>query len=78
MKKTEDDGNESEAHTREADLPNVISNTNDVSSTSAEGMLGKVKVEVCPEIGDKKDRELGCALEFLKAGTAQKFIASLK
>jgi carboxyl-terminal processing protease len=63
---------------READLPHVL-NADEFTKNmhDKEGVLGHASVEACPEIGDKKDKELGCALEFLKAGTAKKFLASL-
>jgi len=64
---------------READLPNVLNAKKFIEDDlhSKEGVLGNTSVESCPEIGEKKDKELGCALEFLKAGTAKKFLAGL-
>ena len=35
----------------------------------------EIAEEKCPEIGERKDRLLGCALEVLKAGSAEKFLA---
>ncbi|SCA58003.1 C-terminal processing peptidase S41A [Candidatus Terasakiella magnetica] len=64
---------------READLPNVInakSYSND-NRHSKDGSLGNTSIKGCPEVGVKKDKELGCALEFLKAGTAKKFLAGI-
>lgn len=64
---------------READLPNVLNARKYTEDTlhNKEGVLGNTSVTGCPEVGEKKDRELGCALEFLKAGTAKKFLAGL-
>ena len=60
---------------REKDLPGAI---------PAVGKLGKgiqarpsVPEEACPAIGKKKDRQLGCALAFLHAGSAKKFLAQV-
>lgn len=63
---------------READLPNVLEAKKYAENThDKEGILGNTSIEACPEIGEKKDKELGCALEFLKAGSAKKFLAGL-
>ena len=64
---------------READLPNVIKakKYTEDNSHNKDGILGNASVDSCPEIGVKKDKELGCALEFLKAGTAKKFLAGI-
>ncbi len=62
---------------READLPYVLNADQFAKNTyDKEGILGHTSIDTCPEIGEKKDKELGCALEFLKAGTAKKFLAS--
>ncbi|WP_135078772.1 S41 family peptidase [Terasakiella sp. SH-1] len=65
---------------READLPNVIhaKSFNKGKVQNKDGVLGNTSIEACPEVSDKKDKELGCALEFLKAGTAKKFLAGLQ
>ncbi len=31
----------------------------------------------CPAVGEKKDRALGCALALLRAGSQEKFLASV-
>lgn len=64
---------------KEADLPNVLKaeSLSGQNLHAKEGVLGQASVSACPEVGEKKDRELGCALQFLKSGSAQKFIASL-
>jgi len=64
---------------REEDLPNVINakKYTEDNSHNKDGVLGNASVDSCPEIGVKKDKELGCALEFLKAGTAKKFLAGI-
>ena len=38
---------------------------------------GAVDVNACPAIGDAGDRELGCAINLLRAGSADGFLASL-
>ena len=58
---------------READLPGAL---------SAVGIDGKhphpaLSEENCVPVGAKKDRTLGCALALLKAGSAEKFLASI-
>ncbi|MDV7339365.1 S41 family peptidase [Terasakiella sp. A23] len=83
-KEGEEDGKANNAEhnfnaSREADLPNVLSarilakdNLHD-----KEGVLGNTSIDACPEIGIRKDKELGCAIEFLKAGSAKKFLAGV-
>jgi len=56
---------------KEADLPGAISARNDADRSGQ----SNVSIKNCPEIGERKDRELGCALDFLKAGSKQKFLA---
>ena len=67
------------AASREADLPNVINAKKYTEDKlhSKEGILGNTSIEGCPELGIKKDKELGCAIEFLKAGSAKKFLAGV-
>lgn len=55
--------------TREADLPGAIP-AQEMSSEKAHPSVAEAE---CPEIGDAKDRALGCALEFLRAGGEQAF-----
>lgn len=64
---------------READLPNVLSARILAQDKlhNKDGVLGATSIESCPEIGPREDRELGCALEFLKAGSAKKFLAAV-
>jgi len=57
-------------HRTEADLPGAISAKNGSDSSGQ----AKVHIKTCQEVGERKDRELGCALEFLKAGSKQKFL----
>jgi carboxyl-terminal processing protease len=59
---------------READLPGHLE-TADVEDLRSRMML---KEKECPEIGDAKDRPLGCALEYLRAGSTEKFLALVK
>jgi carboxyl-terminal processing protease len=64
---------------READLPNVLNAKTYFKDEvhNQDGVLGNTSVDSCPEVGEKKDKELGCALEFLRAGSAKKFLAGL-
>ncbi len=59
---------------RESDLPGAL------PAVSADDKAAKVKVleKNCPVAGEKEkeDRQLGCALAFLNAGSAAKFLAS--
>jgi hypothetical protein len=36
-----------------------------------------VPEDACPEVGEKKDRGLGCALALLHAGSAKNFLAMM-
>lgn len=61
-----------EAH--EADLPGALPAQGLVSQASAQA---NVDAKACPEVGKMKDRELGCAVAYLKAGSADQFVASI-
>ncbi len=56
---------------KEADLPGAISAKNDANNKDQ----SRVHITTCREVGERKDRELGCALDFLIAGSKQKFLA---
>ncbi len=56
---------------KEADLPGAIP----AAPASAEAPHPRISVSRCEEVGERKDRELGCALAFLHAGSTSKFIA---
>jgi len=74
------DGAKEEFHAkREADLPNVLNAQTYFKDEvhNQDGVLGNTSVDSCPEVGEKKDKELGCALAFLRAGSAKKFLAGL-
>jgi carboxyl-terminal processing protease len=58
---------------READLPGALAGDH----TVGKGTQASIKETACPEIGDKKDRGLGCALALLSAGSTAHFLASL-
>ncbi|MFO1154125.1 MAG: S41 family peptidase [Rhodospirillales bacterium] len=63
---------EEESH--EADLPHALP----PQSQNRHISRATVEVSKCPEIGDAKDRELGCALSFLRAGgSTDRFLAAL-
>ena len=38
----------------------------------------QVSEDACTEVGEKKDRQLGCALAFLHAGSAKNFLAMVR
>jgi carboxyl-terminal processing protease len=58
----------------EADLPHALP----AQSQNRHVSRATVEVANCPEIGDAKDRELGCALSFLHAGgSTDRFLAQL-
>ena len=42
------------------------------------GAHPEVPEAACPEIGEKKDRQLGCALTYLQAGSAKNFLAMMQ
>lgn len=64
---------EEELETRkESDNPGAITARDNVDVSGQ----SRVHITACPEIGEQKDRELGCALDFLKAGSKQKFLAA--
>lgn len=59
---------------READLPGAIP----AQGASTEKAHPSVDEADCPEVGENKDRALGCALTFLRAGSQQAFFTNLK
>jgi len=65
------DAEESENGPKEADLPHAL------PADAHHAQLGQLRVPVaqCVEAGENKDRELGCALAFLHAGSTSKFLA---
>jgi len=56
---------------KEADLPGALPAVDETELTGQSA----VPVTSCEEIGEAKDRELGCALAFLHAGSTAKFLA---
>ena len=58
---------------READLPGALPERGHHSHTSKMTLDGKA----CPAVGEDEDRELGCAIALLRAGTTDRFLASL-
>lgn len=56
----------------EVDLPGALAARSDLHPTA----LGSIDVNACPAVGDNRDRELGCAVMLLRAGSADKFLAS--
>ncbi|MBT7942968.1 MAG: S41 family peptidase, partial [Alphaproteobacteria bacterium] len=59
----------------EADLPGAI------AAVGQEAAQTKSRPQVpegaCPEVGEQKDRGLGCAMAYLHAGSAKKFLAQM-
>ncbi len=59
---------------READLPGALA----ASEQLVEPRLGSVEESQCRAVGEKSDdRVLGCALAFIEAGSADRFLASV-
>ncbi len=58
---------------READLPGALAAVGEAARQSHPSLLESN----CPAAGAKKDLGLGCALALLKAGSAEKFLASM-
>jgi len=56
---------------REKDLPGAFDAVDEV--TPADPPI--ISADLCPAVGKKKDRQLGCALAFLQAGSRGKFLA---
>lgn len=65
-----DDGGEP-AH--EVDLPGALPAQGEARHISQ----GAVDVKACPAVGEAGDRELGCAINLLRAGSTESFLASL-
>ncbi len=57
--------------TRESDLPGALPAVS-AKSTSSRITLSE---DVCPPVGENEDRQLGCALDFLRAGSAERFMS---
>ncbi|MBM3581254.1 MAG: S41 family peptidase [Alphaproteobacteria bacterium] len=57
---------------READLPGALPAVGSVLSRRH----GSVPDSRCRPVGEKQDRQLGCAVELLQAGSAHKFLAA--
>ncbi len=58
---------------REVDLPGALPERGEHSHLSKMTLDGKA----CPAVGDDEDRELGCAIALLRAGSTDRFLASL-
>lgn len=58
---------------READLPGALPEQGDHHYASKVTLDGKA----CPAVGKDEDRELGCAIALLRAGSTDRFLASL-
>ena len=65
---------------REKDLPGAIPAVGKPSAqeTARAAPRPQVSEDACPEVGEKKDRQLGCALAFLHAGSAKNFLAMVR
>jgi carboxyl-terminal processing protease len=57
---------------READLPGALP-----AQAEAEDGGAKVATGACPAVGEREDRELGCAIAYLKSGSTDRFLASV-
>jgi carboxyl-terminal processing protease len=68
-------GNDDESKLmREVDLPGAIPEEEHEHQASRMTLDGKA----CPAVGENQDRDLGCAIAFLRAGSTDRFLASLK
>ncbi|WNJ98129.1 S41 family peptidase [Thalassospiraceae bacterium LMO-JJ14] len=67
---TDADVDNPEAATREADLPGAIP----AQVNSLKRREPRIAEAKCPEIGEAKDRMLGCAIEYLHAASGQAFL----
>ena len=69
---TGQDVSDDESH--EADLPHALPPQGGLRQSAR----ATVEISHCPPIGDNKDRELGCAVSFLRAGgSTDRFLAAL-
>jgi carboxyl-terminal processing protease len=59
---------------READLPKHL----ETADSWKQQTRATIKEGSCPAVGEKKDRGLGCALEYLHAGSTEKFLALVR
>ncbi len=66
-------GDKDKPRRREKDLPGALP----AASAGAAASLPTVKQAACPAVGEKKDRPLGCALAYLRAGSTTKFMATV-
>lgn len=67
-------GSEPSGGPRESDLPGALA----AGEQPVRASLGTVAEENCPAPpGGEADRQLGCAVSFLKAGSAERFLASM-
>jgi carboxyl-terminal processing protease len=62
-----------EKRRREADLPGALP----AVGSSASRRHGSVPDNRCRAVGEKQDRQIGCAVELLQAGSAGKFLAAI-
>lgn len=75
LKRPQPEGNE-DTHTipREADMPGAL----DGDSHAERPVRATLDRDVCPAAGPEgEDRELGCALTYLRAGSTEAFLASI-
>ena len=59
---------------READLPGALPGI----AAGSTRTLASLSESDCPAAGEKEDRPLGCALAFLRAGSAETFLAQIR
>jgi carboxyl-terminal processing protease len=56
---------------KESDNPNAIA----AKSDEERGPQSTISVSTCKEVGERKDKELGCAISYLQAISPAKFLA---
>lgn len=67
---TDADVDNPDAATREADLPGAIP----AQADNQQRRQPRIAEAKCPEVGEAKDRMLGCAIEYLHAASGQAFL----
>lgn len=65
---------ESSEESHEIDLPGALPAQGAVHTVEVQA---SVDAQACPPVGESEDREVGCAIAYLEAGSAERFVASI-
>lgn len=65
---------DAEQEPHEVDLPGALPARDPVRQMAETS----VDTQMCPPVGPTKDREIGCAMAYLKAGSTDRFLAAIK